>query len=66
MVNAISSLQNSKMANPEILLQNLSFVEDVHEYIKGMDKWNDEVDKRKENLQNKISINKEYRKWDTG
>lgn len=53
MVNAISSLQNSKMANPEILLQNLSFVEDVHEYIKGMDKWNDEVDKRKENLQNK-------------
>lgn len=47
MVSAIANLQNSKMANPEILLQNLSFIDNVHEYIKGMDKWNDDIDKRK-------------------
>lgn len=44
MVNAIAVLQNSKMANPEVLLQKLSFIPNVHDYEKGMDKWNEKVD----------------------
>ena len=53
MANAIAILQNSKMANPEVLLQNLSFIPNVHEYIKGMEKWNEDIDKRKELNNNK-------------
>ena len=48
----ITNLSNSGMANPEVLLQQLSFVPSVHDYIKGMIKWNEEVDKRKENNKN--------------
>ena len=47
MVNAIAILQNSKMANPDVLLQNLSFIPNVHEYKKGMEKWNEQVDNAK-------------------
>ena len=32
------------MANPEVLLQKLSFIPNVHDYEKGMDKWNEKVD----------------------
>lgn len=46
------------MANPEVLLQNLTFVKNVHEYIKGMDKWNkDVVDLQKEKGKNNNGIN---------
>ena len=55
MVTAISNLANSKMANPEVLLQQLSFVPSVHEYMKGMKKWNEEIDKAKQNQQNNSS-----------
>lgn len=53
MITAITNLANARMANPEILLQNLTFIPSVHEYIKGMKKWNEEVDKDKEKLNNK-------------
>ena len=49
----ITNLSNSGMANPEVLLQPLSFIPSVHDYIKGMDKWNEKVDSRKERLNNK-------------
>ena len=52
MITMITNLSNSGMANPEVLLQQLSFVPSVHDYIKGMIKWNEEVDKRKENNKN--------------
>ena len=58
MALAIATLQNSNMANPEVLLQNLTFVKNVHEYIKGMDKWNkDVVDLQKEKGKNNNGIN---------
>ena len=47
MITMITNLANSGMANPEVLLQQLSFVPSVHDYIKGMNKWNELVDKRK-------------------
>jgi SPP1 family phage portal protein len=52
MITMITNLQNSSMANPEVLLQELSFIPNVHEYIKGMKKWNESVDLRKKDLQN--------------
>ena len=52
MITMITNLSNSGMANPEVLLQQLSFIPSVHDYMKGMDKWNDEVDKRKEKVKN--------------
>jgi SPP1 family phage portal protein len=52
MITMITNLSNSRMANPEILLQQLSFIPSVHDYIKGMNKWNEEVDKSKEKVKN--------------
>ena len=52
MITMITNLANSGMANPEVLLQNLSFIPSVHDYEKGMRKWNKEVDKRKSLQQN--------------
>lgn len=52
MITMITNLSNCGMANPEVLLQQLSFIPSVSEYIKGMEKWNDEVDKRKEIAKN--------------
>ena len=52
MITMITNLSNSSMANPEVLLQQLSFIPSVHDYIKGMTKWNEEVDKRKEKVKN--------------
>ena len=58
MVTAITNLQNSRMANPEVLLQNLSFIDNVHEYEKGMDKWNEKVDNAKRLVNNKDNSGK--------
>ena len=55
MITAITNLANCKMANPEVLLQNLTFIPSVHNYMKGMKKWNEEIDKSKINLQNNNS-----------
>ena len=52
MITMITNLANSGMANPEVLLQQLSFIPSVSDYIKGMDKWNEQVDKRKSLQQN--------------
>jgi SPP1 family phage portal protein len=52
MITMITNLANSGMANPEVLLQNISFIDSVHDYIKGMNKWNKQVDKRKSLQQN--------------
>lgn len=58
MVTAITNLQNSKMANPEALLQQLSFIQNVNEYVDGMDKWNEKVDKaKKDNNNNGVNQN---------
>ena len=55
MITMITNLANSGMANPEVLLQNLTFIPNVHDYIKGMDKWNEKVDIRKKANQNNNS-----------
>lgn len=52
MITMITNLSNSRMANPEVLLQQLSFIPSVHDYIKGMDKWNEKVDKMKKDTEN--------------
>lgn len=52
MVNNIVNLKNSGMLNPEVALQGLSFIPNVDEYLKGVKEYNDEVDKRKEKLEN--------------
>ena len=59
MITMITNLANSGMANTEVLLQQLSFIPSVHDYIKGMKKWNKEVDKRKalNNNNNKDGVN---------
>ena len=53
MITMITNLANSKMANPEVLLQQLSFIPSVHDYMKGMDKWNEKVDNAKRLNDNK-------------
>ena len=52
MVNNIVNLTNAGLINPRIALQGLSFIPNVDEYLKGTQKWNEYVDKRKENLKN--------------
>lgn len=52
MITMITNLSNSGMANPEVLLENLSFIPNVHDYIKGMVVHNEYVDKRKKETQN--------------
>ena len=51
-ITMITNLANSGMADPEVLLQQVSFIDSVHDYIKGMNKWNKQVDKRKSLQQN--------------
>jgi SPP1 family phage portal protein len=57
MANMIAVLSNSGMANPENNLQQLSFIKNVHNYIKGMNKWNENVDKRKAQRNNNGGTN---------
>lgn len=52
MVTAIANLQNAGMASPRTLLQELSFVNNVEEYMKDVFEWNEKVDKRKNNNNN--------------
>lgn len=55
MANMIAVLSNAGMANPENNLQQLSFIKNVHNYMKGMNKWNDTIDKRKATRNNNDS-----------
>ena len=47
MVRNIVNLANVGMANPRVLLQSLSFIPNVDDYIADMEKYNEYVDKRK-------------------
>ena len=54
-INAIVNLSNAGLCNPEVLLQGVSMIPNVNDYIKGMLKYNEYVDKRKEKTNNKNS-----------
>ena len=55
MVNAIVSLSSQKLLAPEIALQSLNFIPNVQDYMEGVMKWNEIVDKSKESQDNKNS-----------
>ena len=52
-VRNIVNLANSGVLDPRVALQSLSFIPNVDDYMVGMKDWNEYVDKRKENTQNK-------------
>ena len=52
MVNNIVNLGNQGLLNPRVALQGLSFIPNVDDYLKGVYKHNEYVDKRKNNLEN--------------
>lgn len=52
LINAIVNLANAGMANPEVLLQELSFIPSVDQYMKGMFEFNEYVDSRKKDKDN--------------
>ena len=54
-INAIATLNNGGLLNPEVLFQGVSLIPNVAEYIKGMKEFNNYVDNRKENLKNNNS-----------
>ena len=53
MVNNIVNLSNQGLLDPEIALQGLSFIPNVADYLKGVKLYNEYVDSRKENKENK-------------
>lgn len=53
MVNNIVNLGNQGLLNPQVALQQLSFIPNVSDYLEGVYKHNEYVDKRKENVNNK-------------
>ena len=57
MVRNIVNLANSGVLAPRIALQGLSFIPNVDEYIKEMNKWNVEVDIRKNVSKNNNGVN---------
>lgn len=54
-VNMAVNLANAGMAYPRMLLHNVKSIGNVDDYITGMEEYNDYVDKRKENGENKIN-----------
>lgn len=52
-INAIVNLSNSGLCNPRVLLQNVNMIPNVDEYLKGMYEYNEYVDKRKKDNENK-------------
>ena len=52
-INAIVNLSNAGLCNPEVLLQGVSMIPNVNDYIKGMRKYNEYVDMRKKTTNNK-------------
>ena len=58
MVNMIVNLTNAGLCNPRVLLQGVSAIPNVDDYLKGMYEFNEYVDKRKEkNNNNNIKAN---------
>lgn len=53
MVNNIVNLGNQGLNDPRISLQGLSFIPNVDDYLKGVKEWNEYVDKRKNENENK-------------
>ena len=53
MVNNIVNLGNQGLNDPRISLQGLSFIPNVDDYLKGVKEWNEYVDKRKNDIENK-------------
>lgn len=51
-INAIVNLSNAGMCYPRDLLQGISLIPNVDDYIKGMREYNEYVDKRKKENQN--------------
>lgn len=54
-INAIVNLSNAGICNPRVLLQGVSMIPNVDDYLKGMIEYNEYVDMRKEKLNNKNS-----------
>jgi len=52
MVNMIVNLSNAGLCDPRVLLQSLSCIPNVDEYIKGMKEYNEYVDLRKKSKEN--------------
>ena len=52
MVNMIVNLSNAGLCNPRVLLQNVSAIPNVDDYIKGMKEYNEYVDLRKKTNEN--------------
>ena len=52
MVNMIVNLSNAGLCNPRVLLQSLSCIPNVDEYIKGMKEYNEYIDLRKKSNEN--------------
>ena len=54
-INAIVNLSNAGLCNPRVLLQGVSMIPNVDDYISGMYKYNEYVDSRKKLTQNNNS-----------
>jgi len=54
-VNMITNLANAGLLNPRVLLQGVSSIPNVDDYLAGMYEYNEYVDKRKKNNENKNS-----------
>ena len=54
-VNMIVNLANAGLCNPRVLLQSISAIPNVDDYIAGMYEYNEYVDNRKKENQNKIN-----------
>ena len=55
MVRNVVNLANVGMLDPRVALQGISFIPNVDDYIKGVKVYNEYVDKRKKETQNKIN-----------
>ena len=53
MITQIANLSNAKLINPDVALSKVSWIKNVSTYIKGMEKYNESVDKRAKEMQNK-------------
>lgn len=56
MITQIANLSNSGIIAPEIALQHVSWIENPHEYMKNAKKWQEQVDKRKQEVKNSSMV----------
>lgn len=55
MVNNIVNLGSQKLLNPRVALQGLTFIPNVDEYLKGVEEYNDTIDKKTKENENSNS-----------